>query len=222
MFGESAGAQSVLSILQSPAANGLYSAAISQSAPISPFFNRNYYVNGIMPALANATNCTTSSESALVSCLRSVDAQAFISTDVEGAVTEASVSAGMAFDGATLATTAVEPILPIVNGPSGVLTNQIAYQVGNGTLPGAGVPLMIGNMRDEAVLFVDLAEQPIMNPSQEIVAAAVGIALNNRSATAVLSNPSLFALNNSDSDGLRDLLGNLSERSVLVTPLYAH
>lgn len=102
IFGESAGAQSVVALMSSTQAKGLFQKAISQSAPWNPFLNRNVYTSGIYPALLNATNCASGDAAAQLACLQAVPASAFISSNITSKTTAASNVAQKAYSGVGL------------------------------------------------------------------------------------------------------------------------
>ncbi|KII88155.1 hypothetical protein PLICRDRAFT_161014 [Plicaturopsis crispa FD-325 SS-3] len=232
IFGESAGAQSVAALLGSSAAKGLFSAAISQSNPIAlPYATRNVYSKAITPAVASALNCTATSETAIVQCLRAVPAADFVSTAVVAAVNSASDNASAVFDGATAATVGMsipiprcalddsltraraggEPLMPVVGGTKGIVDDQFIYQLGNKTLP-SKVPLLIGNNKDEGTLFIDaVTTSPIPNNSTAYEGYILEV-FGNRTGTYIIgSGLASFPLNETDPDGMRngisDILG---------------
>lgn len=92
IFGESAGAQSVIALLSSSATQGLYSAAIAQSAPWLPWVSREYYASGLTPAVAQAVNCTSTDEASLVSCLKTVDGSLFVANATVDAASKAAAA----------------------------------------------------------------------------------------------------------------------------------
>lgn len=150
IFGESAGAQSVLALLSSTSAKGLFSKAISESAPWNPFFNRQVSVSGIYPAILAATGCNNTNDSAQqLSCIRAVDASVFLANETQDLVSAGSAQAQRNYSQAPLLIAAVEPWLPTVG--TGVIDGLFNRLVQSGSLPSAGISLMIGNMQDEGV-----------------------------------------------------------------------
>ncbi|KII88153.1 hypothetical protein PLICRDRAFT_175791 [Plicaturopsis crispa FD-325 SS-3] len=210
IFGESAGAQSVIALLSSSAAKGLFSAAIAQSAPVNvPYTIRDVYTKSIIPEVATALLCPTTPEDALVKCLRAADASAFVSSTVTNAATTGAENANSAFDGASTIMGAAEPLLPMTGGVEGVVDNQFIYLLGNNTLPNK-VPLLIGNVHDEGTLFVEndsVIGSPLPN-SDTIYETYEEIIFGNRTTSYVISS-GLFPLNTSDADGVRSGLSQL-------------
>lgn len=150
IFGESAGAQSVVALLSSSSAKGLFSQAISESAPWNPFFDRQVSINGTYPAILAATGCNTTNDSSQqLSCIRSVDASVFLSNQTGDLVSAGSAAAQKAYSQAPLLISAVEPWLPTFG--TGVIDGVFNQLLSNGNLPSAGIPLMIGNMQNEGV-----------------------------------------------------------------------
>lgn len=153
IFGESAGAQSVLALMSSSSATDLFSQAIAQSAPWNPFFSRQIYSQAIYPALLNATNCTTSGEEQQLSCLQALDAGVFLNGTAFQAMSGASVVAQKAFSQAGQLVSAVEPFLPVVG--TGLIDGFTDQLIKNGQLPSRNKPFLVGNMRDEGVSQAD-------------------------------------------------------------------
>ena len=89
---ESAGGQSVMALLSSSAATGLFAAAIQQSGPMGiPWHSRKVYTDYVTPAVAGTLGCENLlDESSVVDCLMNItDASSFASNDVSGAVNAA-------------------------------------------------------------------------------------------------------------------------------------
>lgn len=149
IFGESAGAQSVLALMSSSQATDLFSQAVSQSAPWNPFFPREIYSEGIYPALLNATNCTNGADAEQLSCIQGIDPQLFVNGTLYSAMTTASIAVQTAYAQTGVLVSAVEPFLPVIG--TGVVDGLTNVLIRNGQLPSAGKPFLIGNMRDEAV-----------------------------------------------------------------------
>ena len=126
-------------MLSSSGAKGTFYAALSQSPPIGlPWFSRKLYSQQITPAVASAVGCTsTGSESDLVSCLQRVDANAFV-TAAQTALPNISLAL-REYCGTQVA---VEPFLPIVNGPNGTIDGQFNDLLSSGTLPNR-VPFVV-------------------------------------------------------------------------------
>ncbi|KAK9899041.1 alpha/beta-hydrolase [Cystobasidium minutum MCA 4210] len=219
IFGESAGAQSVLALMSASSASELFSQAIAQSAPWNPFFSRQVYSQAIYPALLNATNCTTSGEEQQLSCLQALDAGIFLNGTAFQSMVGASVVAQEQFSQAGQLVSAVEPFLPVVG--TGLIDGYTDQLIKNGQLPARNKPFLVGNMRDEGVLFVDSVPQlenpvPATNGTLQLVLTN---AVDNSTLLAINTNPSLFAFNTSDPDALRSLAGELQTLYVWQCPL---
>lgn len=193
IFGQSAGAQSIVAHLSSSASKGLFSSAISQSALLGvPFVTRNVNSKYITPAVANVTNCTTSSEAATIACLRALPANEFVSAAVIDFMIKTAAVVYGAFDGVSQGLASAEPYLPVTaasGGPHGVIDDQFQYLLGNNSIPNP-VPFMVGTMRNEAGLFIPTApgfDSPL--PTTEKVYEGVlgsGAVVPNDTAAAVL------------------------------------
>lgn len=129
--------------MSSTPAKGLFHAAISQSAPWAPFPNLDVYTKSLYPALLGSTSCSNPD------CLRSLPAETFISESVNNAITGAAVVAMDAYAQLKQLTSATEPVLPVIG--TGVVDGLFVKLIQEGKLPSAGIPLMMGNTRDEAV-----------------------------------------------------------------------
>ena len=149
IMGQSAGAQSVLALMSSTGAKGLFRAAIAQSPPVAmPWFTRKLYANSITPAIAAQVGCALSDETALVDCLLKVDATALIE-----AVPAATPDIAAALARFANAPGAPQPFLPMVGGPAGTIDGQLSDLLASGSLPNK-VPLLVGNVQDEGELCV--------------------------------------------------------------------
>lgn len=163
IFGESAGAQSVLALMSSSSATDYFSRAIAESAPWNPFFEREVFSQAIYPALLNATNCTSSSgssnssssssdgssEDAQLECLQALDAGVFLNGTAFEAMSGASVVAQVQYSQAGQLVSAVEPFLPVVG--TGIVDGLTDRLIKSGQLPSRNKPFLVGNMRDEGV-----------------------------------------------------------------------
>lgn len=163
IVGESAGGQSVLALLSSPAASGLFSAAIAQSIPFAfPWYTKEVYTDLILPPVASGVGCNaTASEEALVSCLRSVPASNF-SPDFPGfeqalgAFVQAVAANYMHMNPFLLA---LEPIVPMVDDAgSGLIPDQFQNMLASQSLPNS-VPTMVTHLKDESTLFANFFPQ---------------------------------------------------------------
>ena len=149
IMGQSAGAQSVLALMSSSGAKGLFRAAIAQSPPVSmPWFTRKLYSERITHAIAAQVGCTSTDEAQLVDCLLKVDATALVE-----AVPAATPAIATALADFANAPGAPQPFLPMVDGPAGTIDGQLSALLASGSLPNK-VPLLVGNVRDEGELCV--------------------------------------------------------------------
>lgn len=132
VFGQSAGAEGIRALLQSPPAAGLFSAAIMESDPkpsvYTRYLTRDQEVAAQTMPILTLSGCSSGDVDAEVTCLRNYDAGSFFS----------------------LAT--IPANNPVVDGHY-VLSPSIPF---NGTGHVNKVPLLIGNMRDEGAS--DLAQ----------------------------------------------------------------
>ena len=193
IFGQSAGAQSVVAHLSSSASKGLFSSAISQSSLLGvSFVSRHTNSDFITPAVANATNCTSLDELEMVECLRQVPAQEFIGMSVAATLRQAGVPAFQKFEGLPAGLGTAETYLPITaasGGPPGIIDDQFQYLLGNDSIPNR-VPFMVGTMRNEGGLFIPDSpgfERPV--PPRESVylqALESGAVVPNRTAQAII------------------------------------
>lgn len=192
IFGESAGAQSVLALLSSSPAKGLFNAAVSESAPWLPFFNRETFVNYQYPALLNTTNCTSGDAAAQLACLRSADAQSFVSNSTVEAVTAAASAGWASYANAGPLASAVEPLLPVIG--TGIVDGLPNRLIANGTLPSANIPLMIGDVRNEGVGFVDAVITSPLPASEAVLDLVLTRAFDNSTVQAIMNNPTLVSI----------------------------
>ena len=140
--------------MSSTPAKGLFNQAISESAPWNPFFTREVSIQGVYPAILEATGCNTTDDTAQqVSCIRNVDASVFLANETSDLVSERTAAAQRNYSQAPTLIAAVEPWLPTIG--TGIIDNLFSRLVQNGNLPSAGIPLMIGNMQDEGVSIVN-------------------------------------------------------------------
>ena len=103
-----------------------------------PWYTRKRYSEAITPAVASSVGCnSTSSETDLVSCLQSANATAFVTAAVTAA--PALATALQEYSGSQFA---IEPFLPIVQGPNGTIDGQFNDLLASGTLPNR-VPFVV-------------------------------------------------------------------------------
>ena len=181
----------MLALLSSSPAKGLFSAAVSESAPWLPFFNRETFVNYQYPALLNTTNCTSGDAAAQLACLRSADAQSFVSNSTVDAITTAATAGWTSYADAGPLASAVEPLLPVIG--TGIVDGLPNRLIANGTLPSAGIPLMIGDVRNEGVGFVDAVITSPLPATEAVLGLVIPRAFDNATVTAIQNNPSLVS-----------------------------
>lgn len=150
--GESAGAQSVVSLLSSTEAKGTFRGAIGTSPPIGlPWFTRAVYTKAIVPVYANvygcSTNDTVNQEEAVVDCMLKLDATVF--ADGSKVANATSQTAKLVPDRYQNSTATLggntEPVLPIADGP--IIDDQFNYLLGNGSLPNKVRSVTLGVQR---------------------------------------------------------------------------
>ncbi|KAK4866818.1 hypothetical protein LT330_007981 [Penicillium expansum] len=160
VFGQSSGGQSVVALISSTAAKGLFSGALVQSANFDlPWFPRALYSKYIAPEVGKAVGCDgNSSETSLLKCLRSVPASMYLDNSTEFQTATQTFSSNIAnhFYNITRALSAVEPFMPMVDDTgSGVIDGQFNSLLANNKLP-INVPTMFTNVRDEASLYMGI------------------------------------------------------------------
>ena len=144
IMGESAGAASVGALISSPAAKGLFHAAVMESFPVGlPWYTRSFYSEQITPILASNFSCPTTDEAANVDCLRTLPAENFTSDIIVSFMPDQGLYNGEPFS--------EEVWLPSVN--ETMLLGQLDDLLDNGTLP-SPVPIMMGTMEDDGTLFL--------------------------------------------------------------------
>ncbi|KAJ6104089.1 Carboxylesterase type B [Penicillium sp. IBT 18751x] len=206
LFGQSAGGQSTVALLSSSAAKGLFSGALVQSAPLdSPWFPRKLYSKYIAPAVAQAVGCNgTSSEQALLKCLRAVPATSYLDNSTAFGEATASITASIAdhYYHNTKMLSGTEPFMPMVDDlGSGVIDDQFFELLAKNKLP-VHVPTMFTNVRDEAALYTD-GEVSNLGSSQLALDALLQLAFGAELAPKMISSGA-FQVNTSDPDGVRN------------------
>ena len=210
IFGQSAGGQSVVALLSSSAANGLFSGAIAQSAPVDlPWYTRDVYTELVTPHISKAVGCNdTSSEKGLLSCLRSVPATDYISTSDSYAKALSSIAkdVGSNYLNVSPLLAAIEPIMPSVDDSgSGVIDDQFHTLLKQDKLPNK-VPVMFTTVTDESALFV-YGEVPNLGSSEKALDSVFSIAYSSGLAND-LANSDAFHVNSSHSDAVRREISN--------------
>ncbi|KAL4975944.1 Carboxylesterase family-domain-containing protein [Aspergillus desertorum] len=191
IFGQSAGGQSVLALLSSTAARGLFSGALVQSAPVDlPWYTRQVYSKLVVPHVAQAVGCSnaTDSESSLLSCLRAVPASSFIdnSTAFEAATSAIATDVAESYLHVSQLLASIEPFMPMVDDSNtGVIDDHLHSLVSSNTLPNR-VPIFFTTTPDEAALYVN-AFVPQLGSSQSGLNTLFSLAYPPRLASAIIN-----------------------------------
>ncbi|KAL4943477.1 hypothetical protein BDV06DRAFT_189874 [Aspergillus oleicola] len=205
IFGQSAGAQSVVTLLSSTAARGLFNAALIQSSPLDlPWYTRQVYKELVTPHVAEAVGCNnTRSEASLVSCLRSVPASSFISnsTAFQAATSAIATDVASHYLHSSQLLASIEPFMPIISdtGP-GVIDDQFHNLLSKNTLPNR-VPTMFTTVSDEAALYVGQL-LPQLGSTQSGLNTLLSVAYPPPLAAALV-NSSSFPTNPNQTDSVR-------------------
>ncbi|CEL06799.1 hypothetical protein ASPCAL09971 [Aspergillus calidoustus] len=206
IFGQSAGGQSVIAVLSSSAAKGLFSGAIVQSAPVDlPWYTREVYSSLVVPHVASAVGCgnSTSSEETLLSCLRSIPATNFLedpnaNVSVTSAIAEA-VSENYLHVSQLIAN--IEPYMPMIDDSgSGVIDDQFHTLLESNSLPNR-VPTMFTTVTDEATSFVN-AVVPNLGSAQSFLNTLLGVAYPPTLAQTIANN-TIFPVTPGQNDSVR-------------------
>jgi acetylcholinesterase len=209
IFGQSAGGQSVVALLSSTAAQGLFSGAIAQSAPVDlPWFTREVYADIIIPEVAKAVGCNQSSpEKALLSCLRSVPATMFLSNATEFKQATAAWTKAVASNYLHVSEVlaGIEPLMPIVDSHSGVIDDQFYKLLADERVPNR-VPTMFTTLTDEASFYVAQYVPPL-GASQQGVDTLARFVFPYKLAESLIRSQA-FLVNVSDPDGTRNVAAN--------------
>ncbi|KAL3479051.1 carboxylesterase [Aspergillus californicus] len=206
IFGQSAGGQSVIAVLSSTAARGLFSGALVQSAPVDlPWYTREVYSELVAPLVAEAVGCgnATSTESSLLSCLRSVPAANFIdnSTDFQTASSAIARDVAASYLHVSQLLAAIEPIMPMVDDSgTGVIDDQFHNLLENNRLPNR-VPTMFTSVTDEAGLYISQFI-PDLGSSQTGLNTLLGLAYPSGLAQSLVNN-TVFPTDPAQNDSVR-------------------
>ncbi|CAG8111534.1 unnamed protein product [Penicillium nalgiovense] len=216
VFGQSSGGQSVVALLSSTAAKGLFSGALVQSSAFDlPWFPRTVYSKYIAPEVGKAVGCDdTASEASLLKCLRSVPASMYLdnSTDFQTAMKTFSSNVANHFYHSTELISAGEPFMPMVDDTgSGVIDDQFDTLLANNDLP-IIVPTMFTTVRDEASLYMD-ALGFVSAPLAVFLNATFGDAL----AQKIISSGA-YNVDDSDTDAVLNALSDALTHSVWTCP----
>ncbi|PYH91094.1 cholinesterase [Aspergillus ellipticus CBS 707.79] len=223
IFGQSAGGQSVIALLSSSAAHGLFSSAIVQSAPVDlPWFTRDVYTEIVTPNIASAVGCNatnTTSEAALLSCLRSVPATSYLDngTEFELAMTASSEAIATSYLHSSDLLASIEPLMPIVDDTnSGVIDDQFYRLLANNALPNR-VPTIFQNVATEAALYVDEYITSPLNATLTSLAEVYALAYPTSLAESLLET-NAFPLHLTNSDTVRNTIATALTHSEWTCP----
>lgn len=204
IFGQSAGGQSVVALLSSTAAKGLFSSAIIQSSPFDlPWYTRGVYQEYIAPAVAKAVGCDSKDdEQDMLSCLRSAPALKYLdnSTDFSDAQDTIADDVSKNYLHTSPILAGIEPFMPIVDDTgSGVINGQFHTLLKTGSLPNY-VPTMITSTTDEAYAFIDeIPKLGTIKVGLDIVFSVV----YPDDLSKELASSGVFSVDRSSSDGTR-------------------
>ncbi|KAL4783442.1 Carboxylesterase family-domain-containing protein [Aspergillus varians] len=206
IFGQSAGGQSVIAMLSSTAARGLFSGALIQSAPVDlPWHTRQVYSELVTPQIAPVVGCgNTTAEASLVSCLRSIPASNFLDNSTAFSNATTAISHALASDwlhsSQTLAS--IEPLMPMVDdgSGSGVIDDQFHTLLATNRLP-SRVPTMFTTVSDEAALYISQFV-PDMGSAQSNLNTLLGISYPPQLASALI-NSTAFPTTPTQNDSVR-------------------
>ncbi|KAJ5806784.1 CAZyme family CE10 [Penicillium riverlandense] len=206
IFGQSAGGQSVVALLSSSAAKGLFSGALVQSAPLDlPWFPRAFYSQYIAPTVGEAVGCDSdSSEAELLKCLRAVPADMYLDNSTTFGDAESTIASDLAshYYHNTKLLSSQEPFMPMLDDCNyGVVDDQFYRLLTEGKLPNH-VPTMFTTVHDEAGLYVD-SELPELGDTQAALDTVFEIAYG-ADLGSKMSLSGAFQANWSDPDGVRN------------------
>lgn len=216
IFGQSAGAQSIAALLSSSSAKGLFHRAICQSAPLDlPWYTRDVYTKIVAPIISAAVGCNnTGMERDLVSCLQSVPASNFVSSNENYANALNSIVKGIStgYFHTTALVAGSEPLMPMVDDKgTGVIDEQFDKLLSNGNLP-SRVPVMFTNVKDEAALYIGAAIKTSLGSSQDALDKALPIVFTPDLVQQIIGSGD-FTTNPNDVDSVRNELGTFGTES---------
>ncbi|KAL2864939.1 putative cholinesterase [Aspergillus lucknowensis] len=206
IFGQSAGGQSVVALLSSTAARGLFSAALVQSAPVDlPWYTREVYSELVAPHVAEAVGCgsATSSEKSLVDCLRTVPAANFLdnSTAFQSAMTAVARDISSDYLHVSQLLAGIEPLMPMVDDTGvGVIDDQFHTLLATNRLPNR-VPTMFTTVSDEAALYISQFI-PSLGSSQTAFNTLLSVAFPSQLAESIV-NATAFPVDPKQKDSVR-------------------
>ena len=220
IFGQSAGGQSVVALLSSSAAKGLFSGAIVQSAPLDlPWYTREVYHEYIAPAIAKAVGCDDDAdEKDMLSCLRSVPATNYLdnSTDFKGALDSVSKDVSENYLHTSSLLAGIEPFMPVIDDTdSGVIDDQFNTLLKSSSLPNY-VPTMFSTVTDEAYFYVN-QQVPELGSTTVGLDIIFSIAYPHDLSTKLVDS-GVFPVNKSSPDGTRNAAGDALTYSEWTCP----
>ncbi|KOC13984.1 cholinesterase [Aspergillus flavus AF70] len=222
IFGQSAGGQSVIAMLSSSAASGLFSGAVVQSAALDiPWYSRQVYTEIITPKVAKAVGCHDSDELGMLSCLRSVPAAKYLdnSTEFMHASDEIAKAVGDDYLHTKKFQVSSSPLMPIVDDHgSGIIDDQFHTLLATNRLPNA-VPIMFTTVTDEAALYVDryVPHIPLLGNTKVALGLFFNAVYPAGLAESLISSDA-FPINSSDPDSLRNTGANALTHSKWFCP----
>ncbi|KAJ5807633.1 Carboxylesterase type B [Penicillium robsamsonii] len=216
IFGVSSGGQSVIALLSSTAAKGLFSGALVQSASLdSPWFPRGLYSKYIAPEVGKAVGCDgNASETSFLKCLRSVPASMYLDNSTAFQTATKAIASSMAehFYHSTGLIFAAEPFRPMVDDTgSGVVDDQFNTLLANNSLP-IHVPTMFTTVHDEADLYMDLFNL-IQGPLSDLLNFTLGDTL----AQKIISS-GIYDVNTSDRNAVLNAVSDSVTHSQWFCP----
>ena len=216
VFGQSSGGQSIVALLSSTAAKGLFSGALVQSSNFDlPWFPRAVYSKYIAPEIGKAVGCDgNASETTLLKCLRSVPASKYLdnSTDFQTAMKIFSSSVANHFYHSAELIAAAEPFMPMVDDTgSGVIDDQFNTLLANNNLS-INVPTMFTNVRDEASLYMDT-----LGSTPASLAVLLNATFGDALAQKIISSD-VYKVDDSDTDAVLNALSDALTHSTWTCP----
>ncbi|KAB8263181.1 Carboxylesterase family-domain-containing protein [Aspergillus pseudonomiae] len=208
IFGQSAGGQSVIAMLSSSAASGLFSAAVVQSAALDvPWYSRQVYTEIITPRIAKAVGCDDADEPVMLSCLRSIPAAKYLdnSTELAHALDEIANAVGNDYLHTKKLQVSSSPFMPIVDDRgSGIIDDQFHNLLATNRLPNA-VPIMFTTVTDEAALYVNryVPHIPLIGSTNIGLDVFFNAVYPSSLATSLIKSGA-FPIDHSDPDSLRN------------------
>lgn len=211
--GQSAGSESIASLISSSAAKGLFHAAFMLSNPWAPWIKRSVQSKFVTPAVATSLNCPTSGK-AMVECLQKIEDPALFVQGASFTAATNAITVALAKVGRlSLFLASVQPFLPT---PDDLIDDQFFYLAGNGTIPN-NVPLLLGTTSGEGTSFV----YPLLNQTLPNMQPALDKALAAVYPTDLipkLEQTGYFNLDPSNKDSVRETVSNAFTYNFFTCP----